>query len=765
MIKSIHLFNWKTHIDTKLKFGKGTNMILGPMGSGKSSVLDGISFSLFGSFPALERRSISLSDVLSHGSDEAKIILEFSFKRSNYRIERTVVKKGKRMISDAKIYENDSLKEKGQRNVTEYLSLLLAMDYDLFTRAIYSEQNNLEYFLDLEPSKRKREIDRLLGFDRFESARANTHTLLNRFKKKAGELSSLYKGKSIKEISKKLDEKKKEADSLKEKILRIKKEGSSLVGKLKEIREKKKKFEEMEKENERLSNRLTVHSTQISSMEKELLSFDSLPNEKELNEKQFSLNKTVSELKESLFSLKERAQQVSSKIVLLREKMEEKEKATSSIKNIEKQLSSILEGNTIDDCRKNTDLKRNELTKILSSISSIKNRVQELERLSPSLKKGLSSCPLCSSSLTEESVEHIKQEKEKEAKELENRTTILLESKSKIEDELKLIEKNLSVSVSLLQKKEFFSSRIAGIKEENPEAFKNELVFLQKEIKEKEDKKEKQEKELSSTSLVLRDIKRKQSLEKRKEEIKKEFEETRKKLDSLSYNKEERNNVWEEYNSLYSAYEKTKSEFVFLKKQEDSAEEIIAMLEKELKETEELKKKAEYYFSLSEQLALYRSVLEETQKELREELTLSIARALNEIWSVVYPYSNYKGIRIQVSEKDYWFEVYDGKWRKLESVASGGEKATISLVFRIALASILTPNMSWLILDEPTHNIDRNGVQLLSNALQEDIPRIVEQIFVITHEENLSSSEFAHTYNFEKENMTTKIRDILSQSQ
>ncbi len=38
MIKSIYLENWKTHKDSFLTFNKGTNILIGKIGSGKSSI-------------------------------------------------------------------------------------------------------------------------------------------------------------------------------------------------------------------------------------------------------------------------------------------------------------------------------------------------------------------------------------------------------------------------------------------------------------------------------------------------------------------------------------------------------------------------------------------------------------------------------------------------------------------------------------------------------------------------------------------------------
>ncbi|RNJ74498.1 MAG: SMC family ATPase, partial [Thaumarchaeota archaeon S15] len=48
MIIEVKLVNFLSHKDTSIQFGTGMNVILGPNGAGKSSIVDAITFALFG---------------------------------------------------------------------------------------------------------------------------------------------------------------------------------------------------------------------------------------------------------------------------------------------------------------------------------------------------------------------------------------------------------------------------------------------------------------------------------------------------------------------------------------------------------------------------------------------------------------------------------------------------------------------------------------------------------------------------------------------
>ncbi|MCD6367630.1 MAG: hypothetical protein J7L45_00935, partial [Candidatus Aenigmarchaeota archaeon] len=91
-----------------------------------------------------------------------------------------------------------------------------------------------------------------------------------------------------------------------------------------------------------------------------------------------------------------------------------------------------------------------------------------------------------------------------------------------------------------------------------------------------------------------------------------------------------------------------------------------------------------------------------------------------------------------------------GNWITVESVASGGERTTAVLTLRIAFALVLSPSLKWLVLDEPTHNLDDQGKEYLSDVLREKIGEFIDQVFLITHDDKLENAVTGYLYKLER---------------
>jgi len=154
-----------------------------------------------------------------------------------------------------------------------------------------------------------------------------------------------------------------------------------------------------------------------------------------------------------------------------------------------------------------------------------------------------------------------------------------------------------------------------------------------------------------------------------------------------------------------------------------------------------------------EDISKFSDVVVVTQAQLRESLIGEINSAMNKLWPIIYPYGDWQNVRLLATQKDYELQIYQGEWKNLEAHASGGERACLGLCLRAAMSIILTPHLGWLILDEPTHNLDSSAVRALGESISNSMPKIIPQILVITHDSNLLGSANSRVLRFERDKL------------
>src|SRR3989338_968588 len=193
MITKVNLKNWRSHLNSTLEFSSGTNALIGIMGSGKSSVLSAICFGLFGTNPEIQSRKLKLDELIMKKpslKDMAEIEVFFRIDGANYSVKRIIEKKKGTTYSELR--ENGKLIEApSTQRVNELVEKTLRVNYELFSKAIYAEQNALDYFLTIPKGQRMKRIDELLMIDKFEKARSNAISVVNKISEKKSAMESL----------------------------------------------------------------------------------------------------------------------------------------------------------------------------------------------------------------------------------------------------------------------------------------------------------------------------------------------------------------------------------------------------------------------------------------------------------------------------------------------------------------------------------------------------------------------------------------------
>ena len=145
--------------------------------------------------------------------------------------------------------------------------------------------------------------------------------------------------------------------------------------------------------------------------------------------------------------------------------------------------------------------------------------------------------------------------------------------------------------------------------------------------------------------------------------------------------------------------------------------------------------------------------MELTQIELRKEFVKAVNYTMERVWHTFYPYKDFDRISLDIEEGDYTLKLQEknGRWINVEGIASGGERSLAALTLRVAFALVLVPHLRWIILDEPTHNLDSRAVEELARTLREKINEFVDQVFLITHDEKLEYAVNGSLYKLERE--------------
>ncbi len=717
MIKSLSLKNWTSHTNTNLTFTKGVNLFIGIIGSGKTSVLEAISYALFGKIPGGSRKREKKNEIIRYGEDKAEVKMEFELDGKNYTIIRSI----HNSKSEAELYIDDLLAEKGVSRVNEYIEKKIGLDYKTFVNILFSAQNELDKILVMESSKRKEIMDKMMGIEEMSNVMDKATKIINKLKTRKRALNSIFDENEISILDKEIEKTKEDIAKLtneeieKQKVLEEYKQKYENINKIyKNLLKTKKEFEELNKELNKMKGIVELYKDVKKIDEDVDKEIEIWKNKKEnMKNKEEEINNNI--------------KIIYSNIITIERELKERENINKEISKLEKEI--IIDNENYKD--KIDKLKR-ELYENQNEIKRAKHNIEEL-------KKASSQCPLCLSPLNEN-----------RKNELINMLSLSLKDREKennlILSKLKILEEKYKNQQKQEKTNEHIKGKIENLKKKLKIEIKDKEPLIKQKVK-LTNELERTKKELNDIEQTLQKliIKKKEIEENNKRfNMKKRAEENIKRikemLNNIVYDEEKFKHIIEERNNIVGNYNKYVEQWKSIKKEIEHLNTKKEEMIKKLNKLKKIKSTIEKIETLEVDLTIFKEGLITLQQIIRNELIESLNKTLPELWTALYPYNDYKTVKIKVDKDGYsFYGLINDRWVNLASFASGGERTTFSIALRIAITNLLLPKLNILILDEPTQNLDDYVIDKFIQLIDEQLNKFIKQTFIITHDERLKN--------------------------
>ena len=373
-----------------------TTLIIGENGSGKSTILDALTFALFGK----PFRNINKSQLVNTINEKGLLVeIDFSIGNKNFTVRRGIKPNKFEILQEGKLIDQLA----NNRDYQDYLEkVILKLNYKSFTQIVVLGNSSFEPFMQLKQSDRRTIVEDLLDIQIFSSMNGILKSKNSELKNDMGTL----------EIEKSLYKQKIEVQE--DYIKRLKEDSQTVIS------QKEKEITQFESKKKTATNTMAGLNSEIGTLGQKLL------NESSAKKKSSEYEKVQGQIEYKL-------------------QREEKElsfyQTNSSCSTCKQVIDDDFKKERIIDISKKIDEKKDGLDKLHTEIDSLEKKLKEYGEIGRNIVEKNKELVVIQSKI--DSLGDNIERAQKEINSLKNKK----KEDNSIEKELKVLKENLEESL------------------------------------------------------------------------------------------------------------------------------------------------------------------------------------------------------------------------------------------------------------------------------------------------------------------------------